>query len=150
MLNELHQNTSCAPGMKERDEVAGGAGARFGVDELDAGFGQQAQVFGKVLAQVGDVVKAGPPALDEPAHGGVGTQGLDELDLAAEADSDALAGDGFRLGATGPGEALVKESGLVEGRNRDGHVMEWSAVGRKDIHGGPAQRWMRDKALAAS
>jgi hypothetical protein len=150
MLNELHQNTSRAPGMKESDEVAPGSRTRLGVDELDAGFGQEAQVFGKILAEVGDVVETGPAALEEAADRGVGTKGLDELHLAAKGNTDALAGDGLRLGAAGPGEPLVKGSGLVDGRNRDGHVVDWAAVGRENVHGGPAQRWKRDKALAAS
>lgn len=114
MLNELNQDASGAPGVKERDEMASRAGPGLGVDELDTRLGQDAQVFGKVLATVGDVMKAGPAALEESGNGGVRSQGLDQLHLAAEGHADALAGDGLRRGASASRQPLVQEGGFLE------------------------------------
>jgi len=149
VLDELHQDSSRTLGMKKRDEMAPCSGAGLGVDELDAGVGEEVQVFGKILAAVGDVVEAGSTAVEKPADRGVGTKGLDELQLAAEGDADPLGDDGLGRGEAAPGEPLVKRDGPVEGRNRDGHVVERTAVRGEGVHGSPVQRQVRDKALAA-
>ena len=114
--------------MKEGNEVATGSGAWLGIDELDAGFRQAPEVFADVWAAVGDVMQAGSMAFEKAADSSIGTEGLDELQLSAEGDTDTLAGDGFRLGASVPGEQLVQTCCLIERRHGDRHVVQWPTV----------------------
>ncbi len=73
-------------------------------------------------------MQAGAMAFEKAADGSIGTEGLDELQLSAEGDTDTLPGNGFRIGASVPREQLVQVCCLIERRNGDRHVVQWPSV----------------------
>lgn len=79
--------------------MAPGPWTRMGVDELNAPGRQAVQVGLEVGGAVRDVMQAGTAAPEEAAHGGFGTQRLENLQGSAEGDANALTFQDLGLGA---------------------------------------------------
>lgn len=113
--------------------------ARLGIDELDAFGGKSCQIGADVRRAVGDMVKAGPTALEEATHGRFRTKGLEEFDGAAEGDAHSLRLEGFGPGGLGPGEELEEACGVFQRGNGDGHVVQGQLADGHFVHRRPAQ-----------
>jgi len=125
-LNELDEDSAGAAGVKEGDLMTAGAGTGGRVDELDATFRQPRQIGAEVVGEIGDVVQGGSSSREEAPHRGFGPQGLEDLDRAAEGDAYALGFQGLRVGTYVTGEELEEPARVVDGGDRDSHVVEWA------------------------
>jgi hypothetical protein len=84
--------------MEKGHSVPPGAGSGVFVDELDSLSGQDLEIGLQVFGPVGDVVKAWAPAVQKPADGCVGAEGLEELDGAGGGGPGALGFQGLGEG----------------------------------------------------
>lgn len=104
--------------------VASGAETRSLVDELQALAPESLESLDEVGNPIGDMVEAGPPALEEPAHGRVRAQWFQELQAANEEDTDPLVLDLFDRGTGVAGDELVQRARLFQGGNGHGNVVK--------------------------
>jgi hypothetical protein len=70
------------------------------------------------------MVEAGPSALEEPAHGRVRAQGLQELQVADEEDTDPLVLEFFDRGTGVSGDEVVQRTRLFQGGDGHGNVVK--------------------------
>jgi hypothetical protein len=124
VFDQLHQDPSGGGGVEKRDSVAVGAGAGFPVDETDAGGFEPGELGFDVVGAVRDVVQAGAASFEEATHGRVGSERLEQLDVADEGDADALRFEGLGWGTRLPGQEFVDEGALLERVDGDRHVVE--------------------------
>lgn len=132
MLDELDQDAAGAARMHERDPVSVRTRARDPVDQVEATVVQLLESGLDIVDTVRDVVEAGATFLEEPAHGAVGREGLEQLEPGVagppdEADGDTLGRDRLdrRRGAAGHGfeggkyrvNGLDRHSDVVEGQS---------------------------------
>jgi len=121
--------------MEERDAVAVGSGAWDTVDQGYAGGVEAGEFRLEVVGPVRDVVQAGSATLQEAPDGVVRTERLDQLHGADEGDSNALAFEDFDGGTRSARDEFERAATLLDGLDRDGHVIEEPSVRRKGIHG---------------
>lgn len=116
--------------------MALGSRARYAVDELDA-FGFEARQFAlEIDGAQGDVVQALPTPLEEATHGGIGSEGLEELDRADERDVHTLRFEDLDLGTGFARQEFKETAAFLDGSNGDPHVVEWVVCQRRS-HEGP-------------
>jgi hypothetical protein len=127
-LNQLHQDSPGAPGVKEGDLVAPSPRTGFLVDEFDAFLPEAGENEGDVGDTVGDVVEGRALALEEAAHRGVGIQRLQELDRTDELHPDSLALQDFLRRGLVSAQQMEETARLMQGRYGDGDVVQ--RVGR--------------------
>ena len=105
--------------------VAPGPEAGSGVNEFDPLLPKAGQGFREIRDPVGDVMEALAAVLEESAHGGIGSQRLNDLDGAGKADSDALGLQGFHRGTGRSRQELEKTASLLQGGHGHGDVVQW-------------------------
>ncbi len=101
-----------------------GSGPWGSIDEGDARGFESGQLSDQVVRAICDVVQALPLALQEASDGGIGTEGLDQLDGPDERDPDAEGFERFGRGAGVTGSALVGMAARLDGVNGDADVVQ--------------------------
>jgi hypothetical protein len=114
--------------MEESDTMAVGARARRPVDQLQAARLARTQRGLEVGNAVGDVVQTGTPLLEEAAHGGVGTERLEQLEPAVpdsdETELHALRFDALATGTPSARRGFEGWEGVIDRRDRDRDVIQ--------------------------
>jgi hypothetical protein len=123
-LHELDEDAARRFGMEERDAVPPGSGPGRLVDESDALRPEASEVALQVLRAIRDVVQGRAAALEEPPHGGLRAERLQELDGADEGDAYALGFQGLGRGTRLAGQEFVERATLFDGVDGDGHVID--------------------------
>lgn len=113
--------------------MASGSGSWLPVDEPNALSLETAQLGDELFDPKGDVVKPGSASFEEAADGGVGCEGLQELDGADEGDADAQRLQPFGRGTGIAAQEFEESTTFFDGTYGDGHVVQWS-IGRGRIH----------------
>jgi hypothetical protein len=110
--------------VEECNQVPPGSEARSLVYQLQTLRLQPGQGLREVRDPIGDVMKAGAPALKKTAHGSVGAQRLDEFHGAYEEDADSLSREFLYRGRGISGDELEEEASLLQGRHGHRHVVQ--------------------------
>ena len=110
--------------MQEGYFVAPGSQARRPINEVETFGFQTGDRFGEIGNPEGDMMKPGSPPTQEPAHGTVGLERLQELQGSDKTNTDALGGDLFGRGTGFPCQGFEKTTGLLQGGNRHGDVVQ--------------------------
>lgn len=100
------------------------------IDEFVPGLGQTGHLGPDVRCTVGDVMETGTTTVQEAPDGGVGGEGLQELQLADEGDADALSGEFLHRGTRSTAQAFVERPGLLDGGDGDSDMID-----NQTIHG---------------
>ena len=106
----------------------------FSVNEADAFALETLELGGDIVDAIGDVMQARTSTLEEATDGGVGSEGLEELDGADEGDTDSLGLEDLWWGTAFAGEEFVEGASLFDGGHGDGHVVEGSIRRRREHH----------------
>ena len=123
-LNQLDEEPSGTPGVKEGNLVATGSEARNLIDELQPLLPQAGKGLREIGDPVGDVMEALASTLEETPHWGVLAQGFDELDGPDKEDPDALCRQLLHRGTGVPGHELEERTSLLEGGDGHGDVVQ--------------------------
>lgn len=110
--------------MEEGHPVTFRAGPGFCIDEANPLGLQALELGGDVVDAVGEVVQTGSATFEEAGDGGIGTEGLEELDGPDEGDPDALRFQGLGRGTALAREEFEEGATLFDGVHGDGHVVE--------------------------
>ncbi len=129
-LDEFHEGLAGTARVEEGHQVASCAGAGLLIDELVPLGGEAGQLRSDVGGAVRDVMEAGATTVQEACDGGVGGEGLEELQLTHEDNADSLGGEFLHRGTRGTAQAFVKGPGLLDGGDGDGDMID-----NQTIHG---------------
>jgi hypothetical protein len=131
-LDQLDEHAAAGRRMQEGDLVAAGSGPRHLVDELDAFGAESVEVRLEILRAVRDVVEGLAPSVQKAPDGGVGTEGLEQLDGPHERNANALCLEGLGLGTAFARQEFEETATLFDGVDGDRHVID-GAARRRDV-----------------
>jgi hypothetical protein len=94
------------------------------IDEFETFGLEPGESFGEIGNPEGKVMKARSSPLQEAAHGAVGAKRFQELNGSDEADPDTLSGNFFGGGTGLPGQGFIKTTGLLQGGDGHGDVVQ--------------------------
>lgn len=127
-MDELHQDAAGAPRMYERHAVAVSTRAGSTVDQLEPATGQVGELRLDAVDAVGNVVQSGASFLEEPPHGAVRREWLEQLQPgvpgADEADRHSLGFYGLDRGSGPARHAFECGEHRVDGLDCNRHVVE--------------------------
>lgn len=127
-LHELQQNTARATRVDESHPVSVASGACRAIDQLHPGLVQLPQRRLDVGHAVGHVMQPRSAPLEEPTHGRVGAQRLQQLQLAVarsqETQLHALRLDSLAPGTRGTRHEFEGWEHVVNGFDGDRHMVE--------------------------
>ena len=142
-LHELGEDSARAGWMKKGHHVAVGARPRCAVDELHAAGLESREFALEIVGAVRDVVEGLATPREKSAHGGFGTERLEEFDRADEGHPNALGLEGFGCGTALARQEFEETGTLFYRVNGDRHVIDRATHRRRMRHrsGSP---WFRD------
>jgi hypothetical protein len=110
--------------VQEGDLVAPGPDPGLWIDKLDAGILEAMERLRQVRNPIGDVMEARATAFEEPAHGSIGSEWLDEFDGPGKGSTYTLSFQGFGRGTALPGQEFKEATGLFQRGNGHGDVVQ--------------------------
>lgn len=113
--------------MDERYPVAAGTRPWNPIDEVETRLMELGEVGVEVVGAVGDVMKALAASVQEPSHGGVPLERLEQFDGAHERDAYALRAQSLGRRAGCAGEQLERLCALLDGVDGNADVVDGSA-----------------------
>src|SRR5690606_14388767 len=141
VFHQLDQDAGRAGRVEECDPAAVSAAARLVVHEADACAPEALQRGGDVLHGVGQVVEPRAAALEEPGHGRVGRDRLDQLEprgsRADEGHLYPLVFDSLDRGTAAARDEFEQWERLGDRMYGDADVIEWELRHRNV----PGTRW---------